>query len=253
MTYNIKYDNRQGGQDSWESRRDKMVLQLEHYQPAILGIQEGLVHQLAYLDSALFRYTYTGVGRDDGLTGGEFSAIFYDSTSFALVESNTFWLSETPDTVSVGWDAALERICTYGLFQHRESAQLVWVFNTHFDHVGKVAREQSAELILRKIAEINTGKLPVVLMGDLNVLPTDPPILAIKEQLDDAMLISEQAFYGPPGTFNGFRDEPMERRIDYVFTQQLPVRSYVHLDDRLDNNRFISDHLPVLVGLELLW
>lgn len=118
MTYNIKYDNQQGGQDSWESRRDKMVLQLQHYQPAIFGIQEGLVHQLAFLDSALYRYAYTGVGRDDGRDGGEFSAIFYDSTSFELLESNTFWLSETPDTISVGWDAALERICTYGLFQH---------------------------------------------------------------------------------------------------------------------------------------
>lgn len=253
MTYNIKYDNQQGGQDSWESRRDKMVELVQHYQPAIFGIQEGLVHQLSYLDEALYTYTYTGVGRDDGQEKGEFSAIFYDSTYFELLEYSTFWLSETPDTISVGWDAALERICTYGLFQHLESAQLLWVFNTHFDHVGTVARERSAELILRKIEQINTEKLPVVLMGDFNVLPTDPPIMAVKEQLDDAQLISEQPFYGPPGTFNGFRDEPMDRRIDYIFTQQLPVHSYIHIDDRLDSNRHISDHLPVLAELELLW
>ena len=94
-------------------------------------------------------YNYIGEGRNGG-NSGEYSAIYFKSEKISLKEKETFWLSETPGEVSVGWDAALERICTYGLFLDKKSGQDFWVFNTHFDHIGSIAREKSAELILKK-------------------------------------------------------------------------------------------------------
>ncbi|GIT35524.1 MAG: hypothetical protein Ct9H300mP4_18430 [Gammaproteobacteria bacterium] len=113
-----------------------------------------------------------GVGRDDGKKKGEFCAIYFDTTRYVLSKNSTFWLSETPDTISVGWDAALERICTYGLFKDRiTKKEFLGFFKTHFDHIGVVAREKSSELILKRIDKINRQSLPVVLMGDFNSTP----------------------------------------------------------------------------------
>lgn len=252
MTLNIRYDNPEDTPNNWDQRKAAMVRMLRHYDPAIFGIQEGLIHQVNYLDSCLTDYTYIGVGRDDGAKKGEFSAIFYDTTQFELLETSTFWLSETPDMISVGWDAAMERICTFGLFRDKMSGQPFWVFNTHFDHIGQIARANSASLILAKIRKLNTQKLPVVLMGDFNSLPEDRPIQALMNGLMDGQTITEQPFYGPVGTFSGFTEEVMLRRIDYIFVQKFKVLSYVHIDDRRDDHLFISDHLPIMATLEII-
>jgi endonuclease/exonuclease/phosphatase family metal-dependent hydrolase len=161
-------------------------------------------------------------------------------------------LSPTPEKVSKGWDAALERICTYGLFQDRETGRELYVFNTHFDHVGEVARAKSVRLIVERIREINERQLPVVLMGDFNLEPSSLPMQWLQAQLTDAQNASKTSFYGPTGTFNGF-DPAMElnRRIDYIFVEHLGVQSYLHIDDRMENNKHISDHLPVLAELEM--
>ncbi len=132
MTLNIRYDNPKDKPNSWPERKAEMVLLLNHYEPDIFGIQEGLEHQVKYLDSCLLEYAYIGVGRDDGKKAGEYSAIFYDSTSFKVVENSTFWLSETPEEISVGWDASMERICTYGLFQHKKKRTAMLGFQYSF-------------------------------------------------------------------------------------------------------------------------
>ena len=155
MSYNIRYDNIWDVENSWTIRKDKVRQILVQYAPSIIGIQEGLLNQVQYLDSCLTNYEYIGVGRDDGKELGEFCAIYFDTTRYAVLNHSTFWLSETPDTISVGWDAALERICTYGLFKDRKTAEEFWVFNTHFDHMGARAREQSSVLILKMIKKIN--------------------------------------------------------------------------------------------------
>lgn len=247
MSYNIRYDNTWDTENNWQNRKAGVVKLINDYKPAILGIQEGLFHQVQYIDSCLLNYSYIGVGRNDGKTKGEFSAIYYDTSKFRVLENSTFWLSETPNTVSVGWDAALERICTYGLFENRITKERMWVFNTHFDHMGESARKKSAQLILDKIHQLNTQDYPVVLMGDLNLSPEEKPIQLIKKQMDDALEISQKPFSGPKGTFNGFNDEPIEKRIDYFFTHKFSILSYSHIDDRLSNGKYISDHLPVLV------
>jgi endonuclease/exonuclease/phosphatase family metal-dependent hydrolase len=252
MTYNIKYDNQSDTINNWEDRKTTMVKLIDHYYPSFVGIQEGLINQVEYLDSSLVDYKYIGVGRDDGQRKGEFSAIFYDTTRFEVIKSSTFWLSDSPEKISVGWDASMERVCTYGLFEEKASKQKFWIFNTHFDHIGIVAREQSAELILKKIQQSNTDHYPVVLMGDLNLLPEEKPIQLIKKKMSDGQEVTENPFYGPGGTFNSFRNEIIDKRIDYIFVNNFLVHTYTHIDDKLDTNKHISDHLPVLATLEVI-
>jgi endonuclease/exonuclease/phosphatase family metal-dependent hydrolase len=251
ISYNIRYDNNWDIENSWKIRRNKISQILVQYSPSIIGIQEGLLNQVQYIDSSLIDYDYVGVGRDDGKKKGEFCAIYFDTTRYVLLKNSTFWLSETPDTISVGWDAALERICTYGLFKDRITKEEFWVFNTHFDHIGVVAREKSSELILKRINKINRQSLPVILMGDFNSIPNSSPVKEIKTELSDALQISLEKLQGPRGTFNGFNEDlPIEKRIDYIFTNNLKVLSYTHINDRLNNNRHISDHLPVMIKIQ---
>ena len=248
ISYNIRYDNAWDVENSWTKRKNKVSELLIQYGPSIIGIQEGLYNQVEYLDSCLIDYSYIGVGRDDGKFQGEFCAIYFDTTRYSILFHSTFWLSETPEIISVGWDAALGRICTYGLLEDRNTSQQFWVFNTHFDHMGSKAREESSLLILEMIKKINSQSFPIILMGDFNSLPDSAPIQKIKTDLKDALEISLDELKGPIGTYNGFNvDIPMVKRIDYIFTTNFKVHSYIHINKRLDNNRHISDHLPVMV------
>lgn len=251
MTYNIKYDNKNDTVNNWNHRKTDMVKLIEHYNAGFIGMQEVLINQLNYLNDALDSFEYIGVGRDDGKQKGEFSPIFYDTEKYQVLESNTFWLSETPETISVGWDAAMERICTYGLFENKKTKSRFWVFNTHFDHKGNLAREKSAQLIVEKIKEANTDNLPIILMGDFNLTPDEKPIRYIKNHMKDGQEFSIVPFYGPTGTFNGFDSQMvLDRRIDYIFMKGFEVKSYLHIDDRMENNKHISDHLPVLITVQ---
>ena len=145
----------------------------------------------------------------------------------------------------------MERICTYGLFEDLKTKERLYVFNTHFDHKGEKAREQSAKLILKKIKEINNDDLPMVLMGDFNLRPEEKPIQLIRSKMQDGKEVTEYPFYGPEGTFNGFDwNIELDHRIDYIFVKKFKVKSYMHIDDRMQNNKHISDHLPVLIRVE---
>lgn len=251
LTYNIKYDNVNDSVNNWNDRKAAMIQLLEHYKPGIIGMQEVLHNQLSYIVEHLPNYVASGVGREDGMEKGEYSPILFDTTKYRLLRGETFWLSTTPNKISVGWDAALERICTYGRFKDLKTNKQFWVFNTHFDHKGLIAREKSAELIVSKINDINTDDLPVVLMGDLNLTPDQEPIQFLQYQMTDGQLATETSFYGPSGTFNGFDPNMvLDRRIDYVFVKGFKVNSYIHIDDRMENNKHISDHLPVLARME---
>ena len=251
LSYNIKYDDTMDKENNWSLRKKRLLNLLKDYNPSIIGIQEGLINQVNYIDTYLEKYKYIGAGRDDGKTKGEFCAIYFDTTFYEVLEHSTFWLSETPDLVSVGWDAALERVCTYGLFVSIYSGEKFLVLNTHFDHIGTVARIKSSELILNKIKEINKNSLPVVLMGDFNSTPDSEPIKIIEQDMIDGLRISLKNLQGPQGTFNGFDlSNPISRRIDYIFTKNFQVLYYRHIDDRLENNNYISDHLPVMAVLK---
>lgn len=251
ITYNIKYDDKNDKINNWNDRKGYLVKQLLHYEASIFGLQEAMYHQCQYIDSSLTNFTYVGVGRDDGFQKGEFSPIFYDSTKFEPIQSGTFWLSKTPGNPSKGWDAALPRVCTYALLKEKSQDLRFWVFNTHFDHKGVEARIQSAELIINQIKTFNGENLPVILMGDFNVEPHETAIYKITDYMTDALTISTKPLYGPLGTFNGFTQDIIGRRIDYFFTKNVRVFGYTHLDDRLPNNKHISDHLPVLINVSI--
>lgn len=251
MTYNIRMDNPKDGENAWPNRKENFVNQILFYAPDVLGIQEGLEHQVLYLDNHLKTYKYVGIGRGDAKEKGvgEYSAIFYNIQNFKEQKSGTFWLSETPDKPSRGWDASLNRICTYILLKNKESGQKFWVFNTHFDHRGVEARKRSTELIIKKIEAINKDKLPVFLMGDFNLQPEEEPIQFLAKQLNDSKAISQLPPYGPVGTYNGFDAcKNVNKRIDYVFTSKdnIAVIKYAVIAD-VDDVRYPSDHFPVFI------
>jgi endonuclease/exonuclease/phosphatase family metal-dependent hydrolase len=250
LTFNIRYDNPDDGKNAWDLRKQSVAGLIEHYAPQIFGIQEGLHQQVMYLKENLGSYDFIGVGREDGNEKGEYSAIFYDTTQYTPIRNSTFWLSDIPEKVSVGWDAALERICTCALFQHTESGKYVWVFNTHFDYLGEKARKMSAQLILRKITELNPEKYPVVLMGDFNTEAGTEPINAIKTQLLESSVVVQKPLYGPGGTFNSFEPcKEVTECIDFIFVSKFEVISCTHIADKKNDNLCISDHYPVMAEL----
>lgn len=252
VTYNIKYDDRSTQQNSWVLRKEGMIELIHSISPDILGIQEGLMHQVDYLETNLNSFRYVGVGRDDGNKKGEFCAIYYNKNKYRLIKSSTFWLSENPSEVSIGWDAALERICTYAKLETLNGNNKIWIFNTHFDHFGKMAREQSAKLLIKKIRNINTDGEPTVVMGDFNALDNSKVIEVLKKEFKDSMEISEKMHNGPIGTFNNFLPkQEITKRIDYIFIYGMKIVSHEHVNKKLDNGNHISDHLPVLTKMKI--
>ena len=252
MSYNIKYANENDGENSWSQRKKHITNQIKFYKPDIMGVQEALLGQLKHFQTEIDTYKYVGVGRDDGREAGEFSAIFYNSEAFEVLEEDTFWLSETPQKISVGWDASMERICTFAKFKELNSGKNFWVFNTHFDHIGEKARENSAMLIWKRISALNKEGLPVILMGDLNLEPQSSAIQFLSEKMNDTKEVAAIRF-GPEGTFNAYNfKEAVTRRIDYIFTSKnnIRVKKYAVLSDSKDL-KYPSDHLPVFVEIKI--
>ena len=252
LTYNIKLDYPKDGENSWTNRKPFMIRQLQFYEPDIFGVQEAMPNQMKDLDSLLTDCNFVGVGRDDGNNQGEYSAIFYKSKQFKVLNTSTFWLSETPEKVSMGWDAVCNRVCSYALFENKNNQKQFYVFNTHFDHIGVEARKNSAVLIIQKIKEINTEMYPVILMGDLNMQENHESIQYISKYLKDSKSVSELGPFGPSGTFNGFIfNEPVTERIDFIFvSSEIKVEKYAVLSDSEDC-RYPSDHLPVLIKVNV--
>ncbi len=253
ITYNLRLETTTDGDNQWNNRKAWLAQQVLFYEPDFMGVQEALPQQVHYLDSTFVNYNFIGVGRDDGKNKGEHSAIFYNSKKYKVVQQSTFWLSQTPDKPSLGWDAAYNRVCSYGLFEDIKTKQRLWVFNTHFDHVGDVARVESAKLILKKIKELNTQNLPFVLTGDFNLEDISESIKLIASAVNDSKTVAKQVF-GPDGTFNNFEfNKPVTTRIDYIFTakNKITVNKYAVLSDS-KNCKYPSDHLPVYAELSII-
>lgn len=250
MTYNIRYNNPGDSINAWPNRKEWVKSLVMFYDTDILSIQEGLSDQVDYLQTAT-GFAVEGVGRDDGKKAGEFTAIYYNPKRFVKRVSGHFWLSETPEIPSKGWDAAIVRICTWIRLYDKVRKQEFFVFNTHYDHLGAVARVRSSELIQKQIPLI-AGDFPVILTGDLNVTPETESVGTLRTFLSDAREVSQEPPYGPEGSFSGFKfTAPLKDRIDYIFTsKQLKVLKYGILSDSKDQ-RFPSDHLPVLARLRI--
>ena len=251
MTYNIRLDIDSDKENDWTHRKDFFNGQIQFYAPDIFGIQEAKPNQVLDIATALPQYSYVGIGRD-GVGKGESSNIFYAKGIFKVIESNTFWLSATPESISMGWDAACNRVCSYALLKNKQTNNMIWVFNTHLDHIGEEARTKGLELILSKIEKLNTNKYPVVLMGDFNSEPETERIIELKKIMNDAKTISKEKPFGPYGTFNNFKyNEASTHLIDYIFLSKsnaITVQKYAVLSDAKDL-KYPSDHFPVFIEI----
>jgi endonuclease/exonuclease/phosphatase family metal-dependent hydrolase len=250
ISYNIRLDYEGDKEDNWHNRKADLVAYIEIQKPDFLGVQEAIIHQAEYMLGALKNYAFIGIGRDDGKQKGEIMGIFYRKDKWMLLEDSTIWLSESPLVPSNGWDANINRTCTYGLFEDN-SGQPIAVFNTHFDHQGEMARRNSALLINKFVSDIAEND-HFVLLGDFNTIPDSEPYKIISEFFQDSYNKAENIVQDYHGSFNGFKfNAPFERRIDYIFTSDAyKVKSYEMPSPKTKSNRQLSDHFPIIVILE---
>ena len=277
-TFNIR--NANGGDsingNGWGQRCPYIAQLVQFHGFEIFGTQEGKYHQLQDLKAAMPGYDYIGVGRDDGKQAGEFSAIFYKTDRFEVLEHGDFWLSPETDHPNKGWDAALPRICTWGKFKEKNSGFEFIYFNLHMDHIGVQARSESAKLILQKVKE-QPSHIPVILSGDFNVDQTNESYALLNNSgvMRDAYEMADLR-YAPNGTFNGFHPDRMTTsRIDHIFlsddfqilkygiltdTYRTPVKESAEKEKNGNfpkevsmqkyEARMPSDHFPVMIVVE---
>ncbi len=267
MTYNIRYNNPDDGVNAWPNRKDHVAEVIgKRFQSDLVGLQEALMGQIRDLEERLPDYAWHGVGRSDGDEEGEHSPIFYRTERFEVLDHGTFWLSENPDEPgSQSWDAAFPRIVTWGKFKDKKLDKVLYHFNTHFDHRGQKAREESAKLLVKKVHEIS-GNSPSVITGDFNFRESSDPyalltgkeaINGLRSDLKDARyaLVEGKEHEGPTATFtikNWTEHGAPETKIDYILVCG-PVKVLRHrvIDYKYDDERFPSDHLPVQAWVEL--
>ncbi|WP_136608328.1 endonuclease/exonuclease/phosphatase family protein [Paenibacillus dokdonensis] len=278
MSYNIKNAYEMEGENGWISRKELVAGVIRFHRPDLVGMQEVLYNQLEDLQSLLPEYGWVGVGRDDGDREGEFSCIFYRKNRLKPLRQDTFWLSEHPEEPgSMGWDAACSRVVTWAEFQDTYTGRSILHFNTHFDHVGQVAVERSAYLILERISELAAG-IPAVLTGDFNVTSDSLPYRVLIQQnepgtalLRDTSTVADYKHFGPAFTFQGFDSREVAARmfpafleqqekheiefehpIDFIFvTEQIQVLSYGSITDHYDG-KMPSDHFPVVSDIRIV-
>ena len=250
ISFNVRYSSAPeiDGDNRWELRRDASLKMVAEQKPLAMGLQEACPDQIDFLDLNLTGYKHIGVGRDDGKRAGEMMAIYYDTTRLTLLDSGTFWLSETPEKVSLGWDAACNRTCTWGHFKMNDSDFEFLYFNTHLDHLGSLARKNSIKLIVAKMTELNPDNVPVFLSGDFNSTTDDPIFDPLKASLKDAREVS--AISHKIITYNGFgtvTDNPNTRKewvIDHIFFSGVNPMAFRVLNGNY-GVPFISDHYPI--------
>lgn len=235
------------GDNCWENRREAAVQMLRQEAPDFFGVQEALPDQFEYLNQELRRYGHVGVGRDDGKAEGENMAVYYNKRRFKLLDSGTRWLSETPEEVSFGWDAACRRTVTYVLLKDKRNGRKICYFNTHLDHMGPVARRESILLLCRLVDEMAPKGAPIILGGDMNST-LDSPIFKPLEvhQLLSARDIAPVSDNGL--TYNGWGKA--NAQIDHFFVRSIDVKTFNVLRDDY-GVPYVSDHYPISITFTL--
>ena len=245
----------------WQLRKDSCSQLVLAHNFDIFGTQEGFLHQLKDIEKYT-GYKFIGRARDDGKTKGEYSAIFYNPARLKLLDKGDFWFAETPDQPVKGWDAACKRVCSWGKFKDRATSKEFYFFSLHFDHKGKIAREESAKLILKKIKEIAKNQT-FFCVGDFNLhVEMQPMQIILKDPIiQDSKVASKTKPYGTEGTFHAFKGIPRGTRIDYILSSKnVDILSYAVITDKLtnfdllppapkgkSNPQYPSDHFPILV------
>lgn len=250
ISFNIRQSGlaEKDGPDRWQKRREATLNLFERETPSVLGIQEGLIDQVRYIERNCPQYARLGAGRDDGEEGGEIMAIFYRADRFDAIDHGTFWLSETPREVSRGWDAACNRTVTWVRLREKATGGEFYYLNTHFDHQGEEARRRSAQLVADYVRDSIPAGAVVIVGGDLNSGIDDPIFDPLKAVLAVGRDVADPTDRG--GTFNAFGAAPGTIVIDHIFCRGA-------LDPQLSTLRgdygapFISDHYPVLFTFRL--
>lgn len=249
MSFNIRYDEAADGDNQWSNRRAACLDMWNTTKPSIVGIQEGLHHQVSYLNDNLTAYDFVGVGRDDGHSAGEYAAIFYLKEDYQLLESNTFWLSETPDSPSLGWDANNIRIVTWAHFKDLDHGQSFFVFNTHFDHKGKTARKESAKLLAEKIKAIASEGVPIFITGDFNAWISNELFDPITKEYYDARRFAD--YTDNKKSFNLWGKWYANWNLDYIFYKNADALSFRTVTEDY-GVPYISDHYPLITHFNYL-
>ena len=253
MTFNMRYDNPEDGQNNWRFRRERIAGVIKAQEVDVLGTQELLSNQFNDLSGLLTGYQGVGVGRLDGAESGEYCAVFFRKDRFTLLDSGTFWLSETPEVVgSLGWDGACERIATWVVLRDRDGRELFFI-DTHLDHVGQVARDEGVSLLMKRIETLSGGR-PVILTGDFNSEPGSSVVAHVQKDgvLRDAKAIAAQRS-GTDWSFSDFGQIPEAERplLDYIFVSgDIEAVRYEVLPDIFDGG-YVSDHAPVMAVVKI--
>lgn len=246
ISFNIRYANAEDGTNSWKYRYPAVAMMLDDQRPDVAGLQECLYEQFEYLQTSLDKlYKFVGVGRDDGKKAGEMMAIMYNPKTVSLVKWGTFWLSETPDVPSKGWDAACYRTATWALMKDKESGRQFYFVNTHLDHQGVEAQKNGAQLVIDRIAEMNKSDLPVILTGDFNLEPDSAALAPVSSVMKDsratAVVSDDVKSYNGWGKASG--------TIDYVWYKGFSCTEFKTVTKAYYERNFISDHYPVKASL----
>ena len=249
MSYNIRYGSAEDGTNSWQYRWPATIEMLNEVQPDVFGVQEALDFQLTLVSEMARNYKNVGVGREDGKHDGEHMAIFWNKKTVKMLKWGTFWLSETPEKPSMGWDAACFRTATWALMKDKKTGKKFYFVNTHLDHVGKEARKLGLKLIVDRIDDINPEKYPMVLTGDFNVRPDNPCLVDLDKIMTSTRKIAKKT--DSKGTFNGWRKDREGGVIDYIYVSGFgEVVEYETITKKYADRSFISDHYPIMSVLK---
>lgn len=256
LTYNIRLVTPVDAPNTWANRKENVFSAIREASPGIFGLQETVYEQVTDMGKAFPGFTRIGVGRDDGMDAGEFSPIFFDNLKYNILASGTFWLSESPSVAgSRGWDAACNRVVTWVKLKDNKSGVDFFVFCTHFDHLGEIARRNSARLVLHAIDSL-AGNKPVIVLGDFNAAPGSEPFMIITDKSDPLHLTDARRLCkknkGPKYTYTGFKvgGQPGVR-IDYIFIKNhVKVKSFI-VNETNNGEYYPSDHLPVSAALKI--
>lgn len=247
MSYNVRLGVAKDGDNAWDLRKEATPAMLQDQDPLCFGVQEAYDFQIAYINETCPQYASIGVGRDDGVSKGEHMSIFYKKDLVELEDWGTYWLSETPDVPSKGWDAACRRTATWALLKIKKTGTHFYYVNTHLDHVGVEARKNGLALIVDRIAAMNPDGWPMVLTGDLNVLSDDPCLKDLDTKMKSARTFAEKTT--DKTSFNGWGKA--SQAIDYVYYSGFAkCKEFNVVDQTYAGKPYISDHYPVYAVLQ---
>lgn len=243
MSYNIRIGSSNDGTNSWQYRYPATALMLDDQKPDIVGLQEALYSQVNYLTNTFDKtFKSVGVGSEDGKKKGEFEAILYDKNTTSVTKSGTFWLSETPDVPSKGWDSENYLSATWAIFKDKASGGRYVVVNTRIEEEKPEARKNGVQLIADKLAEINPEGLPVIVLGDFGMEPSESGLAPIKGALVDAR--SSAAVSDDTHTFHGWGK--VKKTQDYIWFKGGSCIKFETITKAYYERTFISDHYPIL-------